>query len=556
MTYDLRALTAVVVSELYGLELTPIFTRPDPQHGDYTTNVAMQLAGKLQKPPRQVAEEIVKVLSTRGDFELSIAGPGFINIRLADSEIFAAALQATVLQKPLEGKTVVAEYSDPNAFKVLHAGHLYGSLVGDAIANILETAGGNVKRVNFGGDVGRHVAITMWSIIQELGGEFPEKLQDIPDDKKLDWISGHYVNGTRAYEEDEAAKAQITAYNKQIYAVHAQNDHESPFAQIYWQGRTWSYDGFNSLYERLGMHPFDKYYPESATFDIGEKTVREHIGTVYTESDGAIIFKGEDYGLFTQVFINSEGLPTYAGKDVGLIFAKQRDYNFDVSFMLTGNEQQGQIAVVLKSVEQFAPELAQKTVHQTHGLVKLAGGVKMSSRKGNILRADDIIAAAFEASNSTNSAGDPDVVLGAIRYSFLRTRIGGDIIYDPIESVSMDGNSGPYLQYALVRARSILRKTEKVTPATEVAELDGPERSLARQIGLYPEVFAAALADYSPHHICNYLYDLAATFNRFYEQSRVVDHERSAQRVALVAAYEQTLAHGLAVLGMPTPEHM
>lgn len=556
MTYNLRELTGVVIAELYGVELMPIFTRPEPQHGDYTTNVAMQLSGQLQKPPRQIAEEIMQVLATRGDFEISIAGPGFLNIRLSDAEIFAAALQSTILPKPLENKVVVAEYSDPNAFKVLHGGHLYTSLVGDAIANIVASAGATVHRVNFGGDVGMHVAKTMWAIIQELGGEAPEKLSDIPNDQKLDWVSARYVTGNNAYEEDEAAKAQITEYNKRVYAIHSENDKDSPFAQIYWLCRQWSYEGFDTLYERLGMQPFEKYYPESSVFDIGLQTVKEHTGSVYQESEGAIVFHGEPYGLFTQVFINSEGLPTYAGKDVGLIQAKYRDYNFDISFMITDIAQKDHIAVVLKSIEQFQPELAAKTVHYTHGRIKLAGGEKMSSRKGNILRADDIINASFEASKAAIGKDDADIVLGAIRYSFLRSRIGGDIVYSPTESVSMDGNSGPYVQYALVRARSILRKTDAITAAREVTALDQYERSLARKIGMYPEAFMSSLADYSPHHICNYLYELAVTFNRFYEQSRVIDHERSSERVALTKAYEATLSHGLSVLGMPKPEQM
>lgn len=557
MTYDLRELTKIVVSELYGVEVEPIFSRPDSRHGDYTTNVAMQIAGKVKKTPKQIAEEIVEILSTRGNFGLEIAGPGFINITLTDAEILAMALQSTNIQKPLKDKVVVAEYSDPNAFKVLHGGHLYTSLVGDAIANIIEVSGGKVARVNFGGDVGMHVAKTMWSIIKELSGEHPEKLKDIPDTQKLDWVSQHYVNGNNAYDEDENAKAEIVAYNKRIYAVHSENDQDSDFAKIYWQGRQWSYDGFDALYQKLGMHPFDKYYPESSVFDIGLQTVKEHTGTVYKESDGAVVFKGEPYGLFTQVFINSEGLPTYAGKDVGLIKSKQRDYNFDLSFMITGAEQKDHIAVVLKSIEQFEPELAKRTVHYTHGRVKLAGGEKMSSRKGNILRADDIINAAFVAGKSSDaSTEDPDVILGAIRYSFLRIKVGGDIIYSPEESVSMDGNSGPYIQYALVRARSILRKTEGLPVAESIEDLDLYERALARKIGMYSEAFNAALLDYSPHHICNYLYELAVVFNRFYENSRVIDHERSAIRILLLKAYEETLSHGLSVLGMPKPESM
>lgn len=556
MTYDLRELTKIVVGELYGVEVEPVFTRPEPKYGDYTTNVAMQLARQVKKAPSQIAQEIIDVLATRGDFSLSIAGAGFINIHLTDEEIFAVALQSTNLPQPLKDKVVVAEYSDPNAFKVLHGGHLYTSLVGDSIANIIQTAGGQVNRVNFGGDVGLHVAKTMWSIIKELGGEQPEKLKDIPNEQKLDWVSHHYVNGNNAYEDNEEAKAEIVAYNKRIYAIHSDNDQESGFAKIYWQGRQWSYDGFEALYKRLGMHSFDKYYPESSVFSIGLQTVKDHVGSVYQMSDGAAVFKGEPYGLFTQVFINSEGLPTYAGKDVGLIKAKQRDYDFDLSFMITGAEQKDHIAVVLKSIEQFEPDLARRTVHHTHGRVKLAGNQKMSSRKGNILRADDIIDAAFEAAKTTAKTDDPAVVLGAIRYSFLKIRVGGDIVYNPNESVSMDGNSGPYIQYALVRARSILRKTEGVKTVATTDNLDEFERALARKIGMYSEAFNASLADYSPHHICNYLYELAVVFNRFYENSRVIDHERSPLRVSLLKAYEVTLAHGLSVLGMPTPEKM
>ncbi|MGI9028294.1 MAG: arginine--tRNA ligase [Candidatus Saccharimonadales bacterium] len=552
MREELTETIKSVCDELFGVEAEVVLTRPDEQFGDYATNVAMQLAKKLGKNPREVAQAIVDKLA----MDASVAGPGFINIRVSDAKIFAASLQSTTLPKPLEDKVVVAEYSDPNAFKVLHGGHLYTSLVGDAIANIVDAAGATVHRVNFGGDVGLHVAKTMWAIIQELGGEFPQKLTDIPDKQKLEWVSARYVVGNNAYDEDETAKTRITEYNKRVYAIHSEQDKESPFAQIYWLCRKWSYEGFDVLYERLGMHPFEKYYPESSVFDIGLQTVKEHIGPVYVESDGAVVFRGEPYGLFTQVFINSEGLPTYAGKDVGLIQAKYRDYAFDISFMITDVSQKDHIAVVLKSIEQFKPELAQKTVHYTHGRIKLAGGEKMSSRKGNILRADDIINASFKAAKMMSGKDDPAIVLGAIRYSFLRSRVGGDIVYVPTESVSMDGNSGPYLQYALVRARSILRSTVDVSLIKEVIVLDESERSLARKIGMYPEAFAAALADYSPHHICNYLYELAVIFNRFYEQSRVIDHERSAERVALVRSYEQTLSHGLSLLGMPQPEQM
>lgn len=558
MTYDLRELTATVIAETFGVEVTPVFTRPDAAHGDFSTNVAMQLAGKVGKSPREIAETIKSVLETRGEFEISIAGPGFINVRLSDSEVFAAALQSTVLPKPLEGQVVVAEYSDPNPFKTLHAGHLYTSLVGDAIANIMQVAGAHVHRVNFGGDVGLHVAKSMWAILQELGGEYPEKLHDIPNETKLDWVSQRYVHGNEAYETDETAKQAIIEINKRVYAIHNEGDQTSPFAQIYWLCRQWSYDGFNDLYAKLGMVPFEKYYPESSTTQLGVDTVQEGLSRgVFHESDGAIVYKGEHKGLHTRVFINSNGLPTYEAKDLGLSLTKWQDYQFDQSVIITGDDIREYMKVIISAVGEFNSEAAKRTLHLTHGQIKLAGGVKMSSRKGNILRAEDIINAAYEVSNAATGNTDPQVVLGAIRYSFLRSRIGGgDIIYSPEESVSVDGNSGPYLQYALVRARSILRKIESTEAAIETTDLDQLERNLARTISMYPEAFAAALTDHSAHHLCSYLYELAVTFNRFYEQSRVIDHERSSLRVALVQAYERTLTHGLSILGMPQPERM
>jgi arginyl-tRNA synthetase len=271
MTYDLRELTSTVIADTYGIEITPVFTRPDAKHGDFSTNVALQLSATLGKSPQQIANEIKHVLATRGDFRIEIAGPGFINITLSDQEVFSAALQATTLLKSLEGKTVVAEYSDPNPFKILHAGHLYTSLVGDAIANIQQAAGAHLKRVNFGGDVGLHVAKSMWAILQEIGGEHPDKLHDIPNDQKLAWVSGLYVKGNQAYEEDSQAKQEITDINKRVYKLHENDDHDSDFAKIYWTCRQWSYDGFAELYNTLGMQPFDKYYPESDTAKLLRK---------------------------------------------------------------------------------------------------------------------------------------------------------------------------------------------------------------------------------------------------------------------------------------------
>jgi arginyl-tRNA synthetase len=557
-----------VIRDTFDVDLQPELTRPDEQFGDYATNIAMQLAGRLRRNPREVADELTaKLREALGDqvADITIAGPGFINITLSDSAL-AELTAAAPKSKPTDyqGQVVVAEYSDPNPFKVMHAGHLYTSLVGDAIARLMEIAGGEVHRANFGGDVGLHVGKAMWGLLHmyDFAGDEERALKYITDHaenplkEKMALIALRYREGNEAYETDEAAKTEIVAVNKRVYQLHEQNDHESAFAQIYWTCREWSYDYFKGLYKELQVIPFDKYYPESATTPLGLATVREQLKKgVYEESDGAIVFRGEKYGLHTRVFINSEGLPTYEAKDVGLIMTKWQDYHFDKSVIITGNDIIEYMKVVLKSIEQFQPELAARTTHLTHGMIKLQGGVKMSSRKGNGLLATDVLEAATAANKEAMGEDMPDAVLGAVKYAFLKQRIGADIIYDPKESVSMEGNSGPYLQYAHARARSILAKAEDA-PAEMPANFQPGERSLARKISEYPEVIQKAVNELMPHHVCTYLYELAQAFNRFYEHNRVVGDEREATRLKLVGLYADVLQDGLGILGIAAPDRM
>jgi arginyl-tRNA synthetase len=394
----------------------------------------------------------------------------------------------------------------------------------------------------------------MWAIIKELGGEHPEGLEKIGTGDHAAWMAKRYVEGTRAYGEDEQAQKEIKAYNERVYKLHAEADHDSPFAKIYWTCRQWSYDYFDSFYERIGSH-FEKYYPESVTTDLGLETVRAQLKRgVYKESQGAIVFEGEPYGLHTRVFITSQGLPTYEAKDVGLIMNKWKDYHFDKSVVITGNDITDYMKVVLKSIEQFEPDLVARSVHLTHGNVKLSGGVKMSSRMGNFLTAVDVLDAAADANRSANNKDDDRVTLGAVKYAFLKSRLGMDMVYIPEESVSLDGNSGPYLQYAHARARSILAKSTG-KPAG-LKNLEAGERLLARKLVEYPDVLSQAVTELAPHVVCTYLYELAQVFNRFYEGNRVIGDAREGERLALVRSYADVLRDGIQLLGIAAPDRL
>lgn len=545
-----------IVKNLYDIDVEVALTRPEPQYGDYSTSVALQLAKRLEKNPRDVANEIATALQASGSFtNVEVAGPGFINAWLSDEALLAEAQRQP--STPLAGKVVVAEYSDPNPFKVLHAGHLYTTIVGDSIARLVEAAGATVHRVNFGGDVGLHVAKNMWAILKEFGGEHPDKLDELDQDLHVRsaWLSARYVEGNEAYENDEVAKTEIIALNKRLYKLIADDDRGTDFARIYWTARAWSYDYFKLFYDELGVVQFEKYYPESITTPTGIVTVQQGLANgTYEMSDGAVVFKGEPYGLHTRVFINSEGLPTYEAKDVGLIMQKWADYNFDQSIIITGNDILEYMKVVQKSIEQFEPELVKRSVHLTHGNLKLAGGKKMSSRKGTVLLALDVLGAAREAQSAQHESANESVVLGAIKYAFLQNRIGGDIVYDPETSVSLHGSSGPYLQYAHARARSILTKST-VAPA-EIGELLPEERELVQKLAQASEVIERAAQELMPHLVCSYLYELAQVFNRFYEKARIIGDEREAVRLSLVGLYAGTLKKGLGLLGIDAPEQL
>lgn len=549
---------STAVKQLFDADVAIELTRPDEQFGDYATNVALQLSKQLGRPPRDIATELADKLS--GDLsdvitEVSVAGPGFINIRLQDSRLTAAVVSLG-MARPYDGQNVLVEYSDPNPFKPLHAGHLYTTLMGDAIAQLVEQGGGTVTRLNYGGDVGLHVGKSMWAIVRHLEGEHPDKLAAVPEQERATWLGARYVEGNNAYEDEPDAKEGIVEANRRVYELHTSGDHDSPFARIYWTCREWSYAFFEELYRQLGVVPFDRFIPESEVTQPGLETVRSQLDAgVYHESDGAVVYDGESRGLHTRVFINSKGLPTYEAKEVGLLLTKWHDYHFDHSIVITASEQDQYMRVVLDSISQFEPVAIERTRHINHGVVKLQGGVKMSSRKGNIVGALDIIEAARQAGAESGYETAESTILAAIKYALLKVRIGSDVVYDPKESIALEGNSGPYLQYAHARACSILAKS--AVPAVGLPDSFEPgERILVRKLSECPEAIDKAVSELMPHHICTYLYELAQTFNYFYEHNRVIGDPRAVQRLALVRAYADTLQKGLALLGIEAPEKM
>jgi arginyl-tRNA synthetase len=534
--------------KLFDADIEPYISRPAGQFGDYSTNAALQLAKKAAATPRQIAEQMVAELQgLPGIKDIGIAGAGFINFRLTDEALQKSALAAKDLPKPLVGQEILVEFGDPNPFKEMHIGHLYSYIVGDAIANLLESQGAAVKRLSYHGDIGLHVAKAIYGLraLHAESGRGDTIAQE-------EYLGKAYSYGNEKYENDDSAKQEIDEINVKIYQ---KSDPE--INKLHQDGNKTSFEYFDKILDLLSIFT-DKRYLESETIEPGLKAVKQNVGKVFKQSQGAIIYDGEKQGLHIRVFITSKGLPTYEAKDLGLTELKDRDFPKAArSIIITANEQSDYFRVMLAALAEINGDLAQKTTHLSHGFLSLSSG-KMSSRTGNVYPAMKLLLEVKDTVHKLypESQVRKGVTFGAVKYGFLKHRLGSDIVLDVDESVSLEGNSGPYLQYAYARACSILSKAKSSGQTNNSTELDDNERSLARKIGEFPEVVEKAAGELMPHHICTYLYELAQTFNSFYEKSRIIGDEREATRLELTKSYSQVLNSGLKILNINAPERM
>jgi arginyl-tRNA synthetase len=552
MEADLIAAVQAAVTELFGEQAARVeLTRPDEQFGDFATNVALQLAKPLGKSPREIAEALaVKIRENLPEqiTEATIAGPGFINLKLSDKALIQAATTGD-LHQPLKDQTVVIETNNPNPFKAMHIGHAFNAIVADTIANLIETAGAHTYRVSYHGDVGAHVGKSMYSLLKYVDGDI-NKLHEIPEAERNSFMSRMYAEGATAYKENEQAKAEIDELAKQSFT------REDPlYAQVYDICKDWSFQQIDRIVERLGNKPIERRFLESDADARGVPIVRANVPKVFQESDGALVFKGSDYGSFDNVFVSARGLGLYGARDLGLMQLKNEYFHPQKSYIVTAEEQRDYFKGVIAAAELCLPELKDVTVNISTGTVKLTTG-KMSSRTGDVVEIDWLFDQVGKAIKALGAQVSDAAIAGALRYQFLKVRVGSDVVFDIEEAVSIQGNSGPYLQYAHARARSILRKSSSGQGGLDNVELEADERSLVRKVSEFTEVVDRAVGELMPHHICSYLYELAQTFNRFYEHNRVIDDPRESVRLSLVQAYADRLKAGLELLGINAPDTM
>ena len=537
----------------------------DMGNGDFTlVSLPENIEEHLQKLNQNKLPEIDKIEKV----------DRFINFYLS-KKFFSGSIEEILNNRnfaenrTLQNKKIMVEYTDPNPFKPFHIGHLMTNAIGESIARILESSGASVSRANYQGDIGLHVAKAIWGL-QKRGLPNP----DFSTAEKANYIGECYSLGAGEYgpihlgdeEKESPAKKEIDEINKKIY-----DKTDAKINKIYDWGFKVTMEAFEDLYRILGTK-FDFYFLESEVAQIGENIVRDNIGKIFKESDGAIIFKGEEYDpkLHTRVFITSTGLPTYETKELGLAEEKFRmNPNMNLSIVVTANEQLDYMRVVAKALSLIHTEYTDKMKHITHGMMRLAGG-KMSSRKGNVVTGESLIRDTIALVSEKVKDRDWDeekkkkiseqIGVSAIKYSILKQSTGGDITYDFEKSISFEGDSGPYLQYSYVRANSVIEKAAKENilpdphPESAPTEIFEMEKMLYR----FPEIVLRSASEYEPHYIANYLIELARAFNGFYGNTLIVDKKdkTSPYKIALTFAFSFVMKKGLRLLGIEAPEKM
>ncbi len=541
---------------------TILLSTPQLQFGDYSTNIALILAKNNKRNPMELAQEIVSYIKQDETVKsVQALKPGFINVWLSEKVLIAPLEQATkntfTIPSFSYGKErqVMVEFAHPNTHKLFHIGHLRNIATGESVARMLSAVGNKVVRTNYQGDVGLHIAKCLWGIKQMMKRDGDKMFETLSLNDKNKLIGKAYSEGQTAYEADEKAKAEIIEINGQIYV-------QDPKIKKLWDTtREWSIAYFEEMYARLYSH-FDRCYFESEVHEKGLETAKKLLSNgILERSEGAVVFNGEKYGLDTRVFINSLGFPTYEGKELGLAAKEFSDFGvLDKCIHVVTPEQTSFFKITFKVEELLDKEkYGNKQYHLAYEWVKLKDG-KMSSRIGNVIEAswllDEIkkkIVEKFE--NSADIA--ETLAVAAVKYSFLKNSTNSQIAFDIDESVSLDGNSAPYILYTYVRTQSILSK-ESVNTGTYPGEMSASEMQMLRLIYQYADKVYKAASTLSPNIIAGYLYELCREYNLFYQKNPILKAEDDKKhiRLQITKAVGAIIRHGLGLLGIATLDHM
>jgi len=535
---------------------------PETDWGDFSVS-CFYLTKLLRISPNQIAQELPSKILAKGLIKsVKNVGP-YLNFYLNEKQLIPKVLKEIEKKGEQYGRRqsvkekIMVEYSQPNTHKEFHIGHLRNVVLGSSLVNLIRASGPKVMAANYIGDIGSHVAKTLWVLEKFHQGE-PE-----PAERQGQYLGKLYTEAVNLCEADEACKQEAAEVQKKLESG------DKHLTALWKKTRQWSLQEFDGIYRILGIK-FDKVFFESEVEKPGKRMVAELLENKIAErSQGAVIINLEKYGLKQFLLLKSDGSSLYSTKELALARLKFEKYKIDTSYVVVDSRQSFYFQQFFKTLELIG--FHKKTAHIAYEFVTLPEGA-MASRKGNAVLFDDLLAemTVLAATETRQRHGDwPEaevkavaakIALAAIKFSMIRVGRGSAIVFNQAEALSFDGYSGPYLQYTVARINSILRKAKAgAAKGADYSLLnEASERELVIKLAQFPETISIAVEEFEPSRLAQYLFDLAKDFSSYYQSVPILDApaEVSAARLALVTAVKQVLANGLSLFGIETIERM
>ncbi|GAB3889443.1 arginine--tRNA ligase [Spirosoma agri] len=560
------------------------------------TFVTFSLTKALRQAPAQIGQAIGTWLAQNSPI---VSGfnvvQGFLNLSIADAAwvnvLNAIAANPSFGVLPKKEQSVMVEFSSPNTNKPLHLGHLRNNFLGDSVSRILTANGYDVVKACIVNDRGIHICKSMLAYKLFSNGETPES-----SGLKGDHLIGKYYvlfdkaykaqvaemveqwqSGTPVTKEEAEKTAPLMQEVQQMLRLWEQGDPET--VALWSQLNAWVYEGFDATYRTIGVS-FDKTYYESNTYILGKEVVEEGLqkGVFYRKEDSSVWIDLTEEGLDQKLVMRSDGTSVYMTQDLGTTDLKAEDYHTDRQIWVVGNEQDYHFKVLFAILGRLGRTYADGLYHLSYGMVDLPTG-KMKSREGTVVDADDLVQETIDAASTAAdeaAKGKLDefsetekaalfqmLGLGALKYYLLKVDPQKRMQFNPAESVDLHGNTGPYIQYVHARIRSVLRKASdmgiSLEGAVTVSQLDEIEQQLVFLLSQYPQRVAEAGADYAPSYIAQYVYELAKTFNQFYDKLSILketDAIKLHSRLILSKSVGETIRSSMGLLGIDVPEKM
>lgn len=534
------------------------------------------VAKELKKSPVQLVLELRERLEKRSDLppgSLITAGP-YLNVRVAVAPLAEEVIAAITSEAEryghnnrLEGEKVMVEFSCPNTNKPLHLGHLRNDAIGESISAILAANGAEVQKVNLINNRGIHICKSMLAYQKFGHGETPES-----SGTKGDHLVGSYYVRFAQWEKEDP-----TALDEAQTMLKAWEEGNEDVRDLWQAMNQWTLDGLNETYAKTNVS-FDKLYFESDTYLLGRSEVLAGLeqGVFYRQEDGSIWVDLSEIKLDQKVLLRKDGTSLYLTQDIGTAIERSKDWPFDQLIYVVANEQRYHFTVLFYVLEKLGYEWAKNLHHLSYGMVNLPDG-KMKSREGTVVDADELLSLlASMASDEIKSKEreqeienleqtSSDIALGALNYFLLQVNPLKDMVFNPADSLSFNGNTGPYLQYMGARICSMLRKSQSEGLSVDDLAFDGSllvleeERSLVKLLADFSEVVAQAAIQLDPSLLTAYLYELSRLFSKYYHDHPILragERKLVKARLSLSLAVLQVLRNAFALLGIPFLEIM